>query len=474
MFAFLVSNAGVLRVGAARPNGALCRQQLRWRSAGLQAPRRTRAGLLLAMSNSAEGSEAADAAAAAAASHTPAQSAEQATVESPAAAVAPSEPHESAPSVRESARAELSSEQSAETEREQDTEGQAGTAGQEKGKVSARGGDTERRRGPRGARPGRRNQRLPRLPLSEVQVGSLVKGKVRSIVPYGAFVDIGTVTDGLLHVSQMSLEYVRDIESIMKVGDEINVRVISVDLEKKEFSLTLLPEGVDQERKEMVMAARERRRAAAYDENPAQSAPVARRNESRRQQMLKEAVSLLSDNGSKANAAAPSTEAANAATATSADADADAEAAKEAPVPGAKRDAAQKRGAMRQWFESTPAAKDQKLFIPGKVVSIEEYGAFVAIGAPTDGLVHISEISKDHVSKVEDQLKIGDEVQVRVIGVDQRRGRISLSMKPYEERQPKASSAAEKRASAQPEFKTTMELAFEKVRDQLVAAGLMK
>jgi small subunit ribosomal protein S1 len=299
--------------------------------------------------------------------------------------------------------------------------------------------------------------------LSEVQVGSLVKGRVRSILPYGAFVDIGTVTDGLLHVSQISLEYVRDISSMMKVGDEINVRVIAVDMDKKEFSLSLLPEGAEQERMEMAMAARERRRTQVETEVPTQGVSVARRNESRRQQMLKEAVSLLSDDGSETSESEV--------TATTTDA---AAAPKEDMVPGAKRDAAQKRDSLKKWYDSTPAARDPKIFTTGKVVSIEDYGAFVSVGAPTDGLVHISEISKEHVTKVTDRLNVGEEVQVRIIAVDLRRGRISLSMKPYEARQSKSSGSAEKRSFPQPAFKTTMELAFERVRDQLVAAGLMK
>lgn len=352
---------------------------------------------------------------------------------------------------------------SSETESRTRQETQRTEAGDEEPADNAEGGDATPRRGSRGVRGGRRGQRLPKLPLSEVQVGSLLKGRVRSILPYGAFVDIGTITDGLLHVSQMSLEYVRDINELMKVGDEINVRVIGVDMEKKEFSLSLLPEGAEQERQEMAMAARERRRAQTNEESPSQGVSIARRNESRRQQMLKEAASLLSDDGSGANAPEPTTSTSGAGAATSEDA-----------VPGAKRDAAQKRDALKQWYESTPAAKDSKLFVTGKVVSIEDYGAFVSVGAPTDGLVHISEIAKEHVTKVTDRLNLGDEVQVRIIGVDLRRGRISLSMKPYEDRPAKSANTGEKRTFHQPAFKTTMELAFERVRDQLVAAGLMK
>src|SRR5437016_5512516 len=66
--------------------------------------------------------------------------------------------------------------------------------------------------------------------------------------------------------------------------------------------------------------------------------------------------------------------------------------------------------------------------VKGTVSGLTTYGAFVDIGG-ADGLLHISELSWDHVEKTEDVLKVGDEVQVKVIGVDTARRRISLSLK---------------------------------------------
>ena len=62
----------------------------------------------------------------------------------------------------------------------------------------------------------------------------------------------------------------------------------------------------------------------------------------------------------------------------------------------------------------------------GKVVGIKEFGAFVEILPDKDGLLHISEIADYRVKKVEDVLKMGDEVWVKVIGIDDR-GRVKLS-----------------------------------------------
>ncbi len=63
------------------------------------------------------------------------------------------------------------------------------------------------------------------------------------------------------------------------------------------------------------------------------------------------------------------------------------------------------------------------------VVSITKFGAFLRILPGVDGLVHISEISRDRVNKVSDVLKVGDEVRAKLLGVDFDRKRISLSMK---------------------------------------------
>jgi polyribonucleotide nucleotidyltransferase len=63
----------------------------------------------------------------------------------------------------------------------------------------------------------------------------------------------------------------------------------------------------------------------------------------------------------------------------------------------------------------------------GKVMKIMEFGAFVNIMPNQDGLLHVSEIAHERVEKVEDFLKEGDELEVKVLGVD--RGRIKLSRK---------------------------------------------
>ncbi len=70
------------------------------------------------------------------------------------------------------------------------------------------------------------------------------------------------------------------------------------------------------------------------------------------------------------------------------------------------------------------------MIMQGKVVRILEFGAFVELAPGKDGMVHISKLSDSRVEKVEDVVKIGDDVTVKVIKVDPVKGRIDLSMKP--------------------------------------------
>ena len=72
------------------------------------------------------------------------------------------------------------------------------------------------------------------------------------------------------------------------------------------------------------------------------------------------------------------------------------------------------------------------MVLEGKVARIMNFGAFVDLGSGKEGLLHISKISKERVNKVEDVLKIGDIVKVKVYEIDEQ-GRINLTKKDIEE-----------------------------------------
>jgi small subunit ribosomal protein S1 len=161
--------------------------------------------------------------------------------------------------------------------------------------------------------------------LENLQKGERRKGTVSSIVNFGAFVDLGGV-DGLVHVSELSWKHVDHPGEVVAVGQEVDVEVLDVDLERERVSLSL----------------------KATQEDP-----------------WKE-------------------------------------------------------------FERTSTAGS---IIAGQVTKLVPFGAFVRVAQGIEGLVHISEISHEHVDSPESVLTVGQEVQVKVIDVDVSRRRVSLSMR---------------------------------------------
>ena len=69
------------------------------------------------------------------------------------------------------------------------------------------------------------------------------------------------------------------------------------------------------------------------------------------------------------------------------------------------------------------------MVLPGIVTNVAAFGAFVDIGIKQDGLVHVSELSDRYVASPSDAMRLRQQVRVRVVSVDRRRGRIGLSMR---------------------------------------------
>lgn len=77
------------------------------------------------------------------------------------------------------------------------------------------------------------------LKIEDIKEGMILKGTVRNVVDFGAFVDIGIKNDGLVHKSQMSNKFVKDPMTVVTVGDVIDVKVIGIDLKTQKVSLTM-------------------------------------------------------------------------------------------------------------------------------------------------------------------------------------------------------------------------------------------
>lgn len=237
------------------------------------------------------------------------------------------------------------------------------------------------------------------LLLEDMTVGMELEGTVKSVMDYGAFIgDLGTSTDGLLHVSQLAAGFVQNVTDIVNIGDKVNVRVMGVDMAKGNFSLTM---------------------------KTAEDMASAEKSGERR------------GSGSSSGG-------------------------------GGRREDPE---TAQKWndFKFDPTK-----YLSAKVMSVTDFGGFCQLvneegnpldSVPTDGLIHISELSSERVSKVSDILSVGQTVKVRVTSTDRKRNRISMSMKEYNPDDASNQNIAEDLAAAaagQPVFKTSMELAFER------------
>lgn len=77
------------------------------------------------------------------------------------------------------------------------------------------------------------------LEMKDLKEGMILKGTVRNVIDFGAFVDIGVHQDGLVHISQMSERYIKHPLEVVSVGDVVEVQVMSVDLKKQRIQLTM-------------------------------------------------------------------------------------------------------------------------------------------------------------------------------------------------------------------------------------------
>ncbi len=77
------------------------------------------------------------------------------------------------------------------------------------------------------------------LSMEDLEPGMLLKGTVRNVVDFGAFVDIGVKQDGLVHISQMADRFIKNPHEVVGVGDVVQVRVTQVDAERGRIGLSM-------------------------------------------------------------------------------------------------------------------------------------------------------------------------------------------------------------------------------------------
>ena len=77
------------------------------------------------------------------------------------------------------------------------------------------------------------------LKLEDLKEGMILTGTVRNVIDFGAFVDIGVKHDGLVHISEMSDNYIKNPSDIVSVGDIVKVKVIKIDKERQKVALSM-------------------------------------------------------------------------------------------------------------------------------------------------------------------------------------------------------------------------------------------
>ncbi|GAU12297.1 hypothetical protein TSUD_142060 [Trifolium subterraneum] len=111
---------------------------------------------------------------------------------------------------------------------------EVGTSEESSPKSDANAGSLKAKR----LRPGRKST-MPPINEKDLVPGAAFTGKVMSIQPFGAFVDIGAFTDGLVHISMLSDGFVKDVSSVVSVGQEVKVKVLEVNAETRRISLSM-------------------------------------------------------------------------------------------------------------------------------------------------------------------------------------------------------------------------------------------
>jgi len=77
------------------------------------------------------------------------------------------------------------------------------------------------------------------MSMEDLKPDMVLTGTVRNVIDFGAFVDIGVHQDGLVHISELSDRYVKHPSEVVRLGDVVKVKILSVDLKKKRISLSM-------------------------------------------------------------------------------------------------------------------------------------------------------------------------------------------------------------------------------------------
>jgi small subunit ribosomal protein S1 len=245
-------------------------------------------------------------------------------------------------------------------------------------------------------------------------IGTKVKGKVVSLVPYGAFVQLEPGVEGLVHVTELSwTKRVAKPSDVLKQDQEIEAVVLGINRDEQKISL-----GVRQ-----------------LDSNPWDNAEakyaVGTRVKGKVRNLTSYGAFVELEEGIDGMVHVSDmswTRKINHPSETLKKGD-------EVEATVLEVDRANQRIALgMKQLELDPWANIEKLYkvgdlVQGKVTKLASFGAFVGLQHEIDGLVHISQISEERVEKIKNVLKVGQDVSARVVKIDRNERRIGLSIK---------------------------------------------
>lgn len=249
---------------------------------------------------------------------------------------------------------------------------------------------------------------------SRYPMGSQVHGKVVNLAPYGAFIELEEGVEGLVHVSEMSwTKRVQRAADVLSLGDEVNAVVLAVSTEDKKISLGM--RQTEENPWEVV--------ASKYPIGSPVTGKVRNFTTYGAFVEIEEGVDGMvhvSDMSWTRKVNHPSEVL---------------EKGDEVTTVVLEIDSMNQRISLGlKQAQEDPWMDIVKRYpvgtrVNGKVTKVSSFGAFVEIEEGVDGLIHISQISDEHVEKVKDVLNVGDEIEARVVKVDAAEHRIGLSVK---------------------------------------------
>ena len=247
--------------------------------------------------------------------------------------------------------------------------------------------------------------------LATLEVGQVLDGTVSKLMPFGAFVDIGGV-DGLVHVSDMAYSHVNNPGDVVKQGDKVQVKVLKIESDKDRIALgmkQIQPDPWDavsatvhvgEEVTGRVVRAANFGAFIQLEQGVEALLPISEISW-KRIHRVEDVLSVGQSVRLKVLTMEPAKQ---------------------------RMSLSLKQIAGDPWGDAT-AKYAEDAMVPGKVVSVQDFGAFVELEEGVEGLVHISELADQRVNQVTDIVNVGDEKEFRIKSIDTDNRKISLSLR---------------------------------------------